>query len=155
MKIPLDVRKHSEGYKPFLTLYVKVPSQKLPGGATVKGIVYSFVDTGSPYTIICENDARRLGIKVHGKPRMILLGGSQLHSYYMKGVVLKAVCEDKKTVCDLSIPEVGVIQPIPNVPKSIEVSKSIPSIIGVDLLEYHKLALYFDVYNKVAYLEKV
>jgi len=155
MKIPLDVRKHSEGLKPFATIHLKIPNQKTICGTTIRGIIWPFVDTGSPLTIISETDSEKLGIEVSGTPEEIWLGGAQLDSYNLKRVVLKVVCEDKKTICDISIPEVGVIRPILSNENSILVSKSIPSIIGVNLLEYHRLALYFDAYNQISYLEKV
>jgi len=70
MKIPLDVRTYAEGLKPFITLYIRIPKQK------VHGAMYPFVDAGSPYTLISKTDADRLHIRVSGHPRTILLGGS-------------------------------------------------------------------------------
>jgi hypothetical protein len=154
MKVSLDVRMHSEGLKPFATLHLRIPSQRVRG-SMVRGILWAFVDTGSPYTIISETDSERLRIQISGTPRRVWLGGAQLYNYDVRGVVLKVICEDKKTIWNISMPIVGVIRPIPNVARSAEVSRAIPSIIGVDLLQHYRLALYFDAHNKISYLEKV
>jgi hypothetical protein len=154
MKIPLDVRAHSGGLKPFATIHFQIPTQKVRG-STVHGLLWAFVDTGSPFTIVSEIDSRRLRIQTYGTPREIKLGGAPLYSYELKNTIFKVVCEDKKTICNISLPSIGVIRPIPKVKRSIEVSRSIPSIIGMDLLLVHRLALYFDPTNKSSYLERV
>ena len=154
MRIPLDVRMYSEGLKPFVTVHLKIPKQKVRG-SIIRGIFWPFIDTGSPFTVISQTDAERLRIKYSGKPRKIWFGGAQLHSYDVKGVELKVVYEDRKTICDISMPTIGVIQPIPNVKLSYDVAKAIPSVIGVDLLKRHRFALYFDAHNEISYLEKV
>lgn len=154
MKIPLAVRMHSEGLKPFVAAHLKIPEQKVRG-STVRGLISPFVDTGSPFTIISQTDAERLRIRVSGNPRRIWLGGAPLHNYELKGVELKVAYEDKKTFCDISIPTVGVALPIPNDANSIKTSKAVPSIIGTDILLHHRLAIYFDICHKISYLEKV
>jgi len=83
------------------------------------------------------------------------LGGAPILSYPLRNVTLKALCEDKKSVFNMSMPIVGVIQPIPNHDQSIRSAGSTPSIIGADLLERYRLALYFDICNEISYLEKV
>jgi predicted aspartyl protease len=149
MKIPLDVRTYAEGLKPFVLVYIRMPKQK------IHGAMYPFVDTGSPYTLISKTDADRLRIRVSGHPRTILLGGAPILSYEIKGIQLKVLCEDKKTACDISLPTIGVLKPIPNNEQSMKVVGTIPSIIGVDLLKYHRFALYFDATNNISYFEKV
>ena len=149
MRILLDVRTYAEGLKPFVTVYIRMPSQR------VHGAIYPFVDTGSPYTLISKTDADRLRIKVTGKPRTILLGGAPIFSYELREVQLKTLYEDKRTVCDISLPIVGVLSPIPNNNQSSKIAGTIPSIIGVDLLRYHRFALYFDACNEKSYLEKI
>lgn len=149
MKIPLDVRTYAEGLKPFITTYIRIPKQR------IRGAMYPFVDTGSPYTLISKTDADRLRIRVFGHPRTILLGGAPILSYETKGVQLKVLCEDKKTAYDISLPALGILKPIPNNEQSMRVVGTIPSIIGVDLLKHHRLALYFDAINDISYLEKV
>ncbi|MCX6664951.1 MAG: hypothetical protein NT038_02655 [Euryarchaeota archaeon] len=76
-------------------------------------------------------------------------------SYELKGVQLKVLCDDKKTVYDLSIPVAGVLKPLPNNSQSIKIAGTIPRIIGVNLLKHHRFALYFDAWNEISYLEKV
>jgi len=154
MKIPLDVRLHSGGLKPFVNIHLKIPHQKVRG-STVRGIFSSFVDTGSPFTLISEMDSNKLRIQISGKPTVIHIGGALLNKYDVTGVELKTICEDKKTICDISIPSIGVIRPVPGVSRSPETSRAIPSIIGVDILKQHRLALYFDVVNEVSFLEQV
>lgn len=149
MRIPLDVRTYAEGLKPFLIVSVRIPKQNIHGS------IYPFVDTGSPYTLISKTDADRLRIQISGHPRTILLGGAPIFSYELRNVHLKVLCEDKKTVCDISLPTVGVLKPIPNNSFSLKVAGTLPSIIWVDLLKYHKFALYFDAYSETAYFEKV
>ncbi len=149
MRIPLDVRTYAEGLKPFVTVYLRIPHQR------IHGAIYPFVDTGSPYTLISKTDADRLRIKVLGHPRTILLGGAPIFSYELKGVQLKVLCDDKKTVYDLSLPVAGVLKPLPNNSQSIKIAGTIPSIIGVDLLKHHRFALYFDAWNEISYLEKI
>lgn len=83
------------------------------------------------------------------------MGGAPILSYEIKGVQLKVLCEDKKTAYDISLPAVGVLKPITNNEQSMKVAGRIPSIIGVDLLKHHRLALYFDAVNDISYLEKV
>jgi len=68
---------------------------------------------------------------------------------------LKVICDDKTTICDISLPFVGVIGPIKNNPKSVEVAKSLPSVIGVDLLIHHRFSLHFSPCQHLAYLEKI
>lgn len=154
MKIPLDVRIYSEGLKPFATVHLKIPGKTLRG-STIRGIFWPFVDTGSPFTAISQIDAQRLRIEVSGTPRKIWFGGAELYKYDIKDVELKVFCEDKKTICDISVPVIGVIGPIKNNLKSVEVAKSLPSVIGVDLLIHHRFALYFSPSKHVAYLEEV
>jgi len=154
MKIPLDIRQSSGGLKPFVNVHFKIPYQKVRG-STVRGILSAFVDTGSPFTIISEVDSTRLRIQISGTPRTIQLGGAMINGYEVKGSEFFVLCDDKKNYCNISIPSILVARPINRVPHSIEVSKALPSIIGVDLLLHHKLALYFDVYHKISYLEKV
>ena len=97
---------------------------------------------------------QRLRIATSGKPRTIWFGGAELYKYEIKGAELKVFCEDKKTICDISLPFIGIIGPIMNNPKSVEVAKSLPSVIGVDLLIHHRFSLYFSPCQLVAYLEK-
>jgi hypothetical protein len=154
MKIPLDVRTSAGGLKPFANVYLKIPSQ-IVRGSTVRGVFSAFVDTGSPYTLISEIDSLKLRIQLRGKPMQVPIGGSLLHKYDINGVELKVLCDEKKTFCDIGIPTIGVMRPMLEVPRSSETSKAMPSIIGVDVLKHHRLALYFDVCNEISYLEKV
>jgi len=154
MKIPLDVRLHSEGLKPFVNIHLKIPHQTVRG-STVRGLFSAFVDTGSPFTLISEMDSNRLRIQLSGKPMLIRIGGSLLNKYDVTGVELKAICDDKKIICNISIPSIGVIRSVPGVSRSPETSRAMPSIIGVDILKQHRLALYFDVVNKISFLEQV
>lgn len=153
MKIPLDVRTSSGGPKPFVSVHLKIQSQKVRE-STVRGVFSAFVDTGSPYTMISELDSVKSRILLMGKPMQVNIGGSLLYKYDISGIELKVMCDDK-TTCDIGMPTIGVIRPMPGVARSPETSKSMPSIIGVDVLKYHRLALYFDVCNEIAYLEKV
>lgn len=150
MKIPLIVRTYAEGKKPFATVSIKIPQSR-----TIHGRISPFVDTGSPWTVISKTDADRLHIIISGTPRTVYLGGAPILSYPLQNVTLKALWENKKSVCDMSMPTIGVIQPIPHHDQSIKSAGSTPSIIGADLLERHRLALYFDIYNEISYLKKV
>jgi hypothetical protein len=153
MKIPLDMRMYSEGLKSYATVHLLIPGKKFHN-ATIRGIFWPFVDTGSPYTVMSQTDAERLHITASGTPSSILFGGAELYRYDIKGVVLKVVCDDKHTICDISIPDFSVLRPIQNNSKSIETSKKVPSVIGVDLLIIHKFALYFKPCERIAYLEQ-
>lgn len=153
MKIPLTVRMHLEGLKPFASAHLKIPWQKVRG-SIVRGRLWPFVDTGSPFTVISQTDAERLRIRYSGTPRRMWLGGAPLHSYELQGVEFKVDCEDK-TLYNISMPTISVVQPIPNDEDSIKTAQALPSIIGVDLLLFHRLAIYFDAYHKMSYLEKV
>jgi hypothetical protein len=145
---------HTGGLRPFADIHLKIPWQKVRG-STVRGIFSAFVDTGSPFTLISENDSIKLRMQTKGKPRQIPLAGTLFNMFEIDDVILNALCDDKKTLCDISMPSIGVIRPISNVPRSTEMSKALPSIIGVDLLKHHKLAFYFDAYHQISYLEKV
>ena len=153
MKIPLDVRTYNEGLMSYATVYLLIPGKKFHN-ATIRGIFWPFVDTGSPFTVISQTDAERLHITAFDTPRVILFGGAEQYKYDIKGVVLKVSCEDKHTMYDVSIPNFGVLGPIPNNPKSIQASKRVPSVIGVDLLLIHKFSLYFKPCEHIAYLEQ-
>ncbi|GEM_PF-5964617 len=152
MKIPLLIRKYSEGLKPFCELHIRyTPST----GRPVRGVCHAFVDTGSPITFISQTDANRLNIQPSKvSSRTMRIGGSPVLMYSVKNMKIKVMCEDNKTICDLSLPTIGLALPIPNNTQSIKNAKTLPSIIGVDMLKYHKLALYFDVANDISYLEK-
>lgn len=144
----------SGGPKPFVNVHLKIPSQEVRG-STVRGVFSAFVDTGSPYTMISEMDSLKLRIQLEGTPMQVNIGGSLLYKYDVNGVELIVICDDKKTFCNIGMPTVGVIRPMPGVARSPETSKSMPSIIGVDVLKHHRLALFFDVCNEIAYLEKI
>ena len=118
------------------------------------GIYHAFVDTGSPVTFISQTDANRLNIHSYSGCRTMRIGGSPILMCSIKNMKVKVMCDDNKTTYDISLPTIGLALPILNNTQSIKNAKTLPSIIGVDMLMYHKLALFFDVANDYAYLEK-
>jgi len=150
MKIPLVVRSYANGLKPFAFIGVKIGKSR--------GWVNGFVDTGSPFTLVSQQDIQRLNIPLRlacsGTPRTINLGGGVIYGYPVSAAQLHILAEDKTPV-DISIPTVYLVQPIPNSKHSIEVARGIVSIIGMDVLLAHDLAIWFSPSKQKAYLEKV
>jgi len=150
MKIPLTLRKYSEGVKPYCALHF---SYDPPYGRKSRGHVDAFVDTGSSFTSICQTDAKRLSLVPTATPRQIRIGGSLVNYHPVQHSSVKVICDDKTTIYDVSIPTVYVTLPIPNNARSLECAPYLPSIIGTDFLIQNKLALYFDPARGIAYLE--
>ena len=149
MKIPLMVRTYSEGLKPFCEVHF---AYEPPYGRKVRGIFDAFVDTGSPYTIVCKTDALKMNLNSTGDGRQIYLGGAPILLYPIRSPSLKVICEDK-SICNIGIPTVNIALPIEGNKKSVDVAVYLKSIIGVDLLIHNRLALNFDPSRNVAYLE--
>lgn len=149
MKIPLTVRTYSEGLKPFCEVHF---AYEPPHGRKIRGVFDAFVDTGSPYTIVCQTDAVKMGLCLTGEGRQIYLGGAPILLYPIHKPSLKVMC-DNKSICDIGISTVHIASPIEGKKKSMDVNSYLKSIIGMDLLIENKLALFFDPGRGVAYLE--
>jgi hypothetical protein len=76
-----------------------------------------------------------------------------IYGYPVHGALLHILTEEKTPV-DISIPTVYLVQPIPNSKHSVEVARGIVSIIGMDVLLAHDLAIWFSPSKQSAYLEK-
>jgi hypothetical protein len=150
MKIPLFVRTYANGLKPFAFFALKIGKSR--------GWVNGFVDTGSPFTLVSQKDIQRLNIPLRqvcsSTPRSINLGGGVIYGYPVRGAQLH-ILDEKKTPVDISIPTLYLVQPIPNNKHSEEVARGIVTIIGMDLLMAHDLAIWFSPSQQSAYLEKV
>jgi hypothetical protein len=121
------------------------------------GSIGAFVDTGSPWTVISQKDAEKLNIPFHifrsQTPRIIYLGGKPLNGYTIQNVHLKFMSEQKQSI-DITIPSIYVLYASGKDRKSLQLSKSLPSILRVDFLIDNKFALYFDPCNRQSFLEK-
>jgi len=61
--------------------------------------------------------------------------------------------DDKGDIVKFEMPSVSVLDPIAK--KPVEEYKGIPSVIGVDFLRLHKMALYLNIHKNIAFLERV
>ncbi|MGB2729059.1 MAG: hypothetical protein WBD09_11455 [Halobacteriota archaeon] len=148
MKIPLHLRKAYPGEER-LFAYVPVTIR----APRIYGQINALVDTGSPRTVIAPKDAVKLKVPFkilpRSAPKDLRIGGVTLPAYSLKGILL-GVIDENRTMKRIDMPMINVL----NRPQQYKGEiNHIPSILGTDFLEDNKLALYFDPYNKIAYLE--
>lgn len=149
VRIPCHVRRFVRGrFFPFVPFTVR--------SARVFGIIEALVDTGSPFTVLSTTDALKLKLPITKmrKGESVHLAGFRFLSSPIKNPAIRFRTEDGKSH-GINLPKMGVLIPTKINKKTLQDVKHIPSILGNDLLEEHKLALYFSPATKVALLETV
>lgn len=116
----------------------------------------ALIDTGSPFTVLSPLDAMkmRLPIKSMQKGLGVSLAGFRFFKHNLKNVSFTFKTADDGSI-SFQFQNLGVLVPTKINRKVLEDIKPIPSIIGNDFLEEHKLALLFNPSQKIAYLETV
>jgi hypothetical protein len=135
MKIPLKVLNN----RIFINAGVR--------GKRLVGNLIFYIDTGSPTSFIGETDARRLQIPysmLTFKDRA-LMGGTKIAFADLKNVTIKFIAE--KGLFEIPCNKFKIAK---NLRKK---GSSDMSIIGVDFLTTHKLALFVNAHKGIAYFE--
>lgn len=122
------------------------------------------VDTGSFHTLIGQSDLEKGFLKDRTlkrevtsiPPDKVRIGGGRHDGYKIRGVKIRLATENKANIS--SFP--SFIDVFPSVvyalySESDKETAQIPSIMGTDCMIKNKLAIYFDPYNKEAYLTQV
>jgi hypothetical protein len=116
------------------------------------GFIEALVDTGSPFTVLSPTDALRLKLPITtmrtGSP--VSLAGFRFLNHPLEKANLNFKKEDGQYYqVEMKI---GVLVPTKTDKAALEAVKHIPSLIGNDFLEDHKLSLVFNPSAKVAFL---
>jgi hypothetical protein len=61
--------------------------------------------------------------------------------------------DDRGEIAKFEMPSISVLEPITR--KPAEEYRGIPSVIGLDFLRIHKMALYINIDKSIAFLERV
>lgn len=150
MRIPLHIGKAYPGEE---RLFAFVPIAIRAVKYRVYGQVVAVVDTGSPKTLIAPRDAVRLKVPFkilhRSNPKDLRVAGVVLPAYSMEGVLL-GLTDENKAMVRINPTMINILNRPPQYKGEI---KHLPSILGTDFLEDNKLALYFNPYDKIAYLE--
>jgi len=134
----------------FATFVLKAPHIRLLP-------IFALVDSGSPWTALAPMDSQflRIPIKTLRKAQehpKILFAGDVFRRLLLTDVEL-VFKDDKGDIVKFEMPSVSVLDPIAK--KPVEEYKGIPSVIGVDFLRLHKMALYLNIHKNIAFLERV
>jgi len=118
--------------------------------------VEALIDTGSPFTVLSPVDAMkmRLPIKSMRKGLGVSLAGFRFFKHNLKNASFTFKTADGGAI-SLQVQNLGVLVQTKINNKVLEDIKPIPSIIGNDFLEEHKLTLFFNPSQKIAYLETI
>lgn len=119
--------------------------------------MWAVVDTGSPVTFMSEGDAKKntnIPIGRFEYKKNITLGGATFKLFEMVDVTI-GFMNDEGQLEKIKVPSFFVGKSTQTTKKGILESLNTPSIIGTDFLKDYKLALYFNPYKNVAYLERV
>ncbi|MDI6860124.1 MAG: hypothetical protein QMC85_06490 [Methanocellales archaeon] len=156
MRIPLVVKSEVGGLKPFVRMSIRVHERRI-------GVISAFIDTGSPWSVISKKDIEtiqrfsRISLYTLARgrrTRQIPLGGAIFEGLPIEKDTSLVMKDDSDQLVSINPQSLYALQPSKD-KRSTKYASSIPSIIGVDFLEDSRFALYFDPYNKRAFLEKV
>lgn len=149
MKIPFYVRKAYPG-EDRLFAYVSVAIRV--DRYRIHGHFDAIVDIGSPRTVMAYKDAVTLKVSFKSltSSTPLRVGGLIFPTYNMKDVLF-GVMNGEGMMERINTPMVNVLNRPTKYKGEI---KHMPSLIGTDFLENHKLTLHFDVFNKRAYLDE-
>jgi len=146
MKIPLKVEESAGGLKPFAYFSIKAPH--------TFGKIKAFFDTGSPDTIISESEALRLKIPFADKQAKTSYGvGGDPISLYEAKISSFSFIDDKEELETIESPLVYISRCMKKEDRRM-ITAGMPNILGVDFLLKNQFKLFFDPYNKVAFIEK-
>lgn len=152
MKIPLKLRKRFDEYMTFVSFIIRAPQHHirlLP--------ILALVDSGSPWTSLAPMDSKMLNVPVRtlrratNHPR-IMFAGDEFWRLLMTDVEL-FFRDQNGEIVKFELPSVTVLDPIRRAPA--EEYRGIPSVIGVDFIRIHKMALYLDLNKNISFLERV
>jgi hypothetical protein len=147
MKFPLYVKTFAEGLKPYAGVSANI--------LNIHGGFEAFIDTGSPWTTLSLKDAKRImGRHIprlsRNTPRHIKIAGETVNSYPIENVSYHLRNEDGES-STFNSPQIYLLKSTTSGRRSA--MDTLPSIIGMDFLIEHNLAIYFDPAHKKAYLE--
>jgi hypothetical protein len=148
VRIPLSVEKFYEERKlVFASVFVR-----LSAGHGARGISAA-VDSGSPFTAISTRDALafQLPISSWQKGEMTYLAGFKFYRYILDATL--SFKDDQNRIISFK-QKVAVLVPTKLNKSSIEEVQNVPSLIGTDFLEDHKLKFIYEPYTMTAYFEK-
>jgi len=105
--------------------------------------------------VLSTKDALRFRFSINSmrKGMTVRLAGFKFFRYSLKKVTFTFRTEDKTSIC-YNVSNFGVLIPIQKGKNALNDVKPIPSIIGNDFLEDHKLTLVFNPSEKIAFLEE-
>jgi hypothetical protein len=152
LKIPLKLRKRFDEYMAFVSCIIRAPQyhlRLLP--------ISALVDTGSPWTALAPMDSKILNVPIRvlrratDHPR-IMFAGDDFWRLLMHNVEL-SLKDQNGEIIKLELPSITVLDPIRKA--QAEEYRGIPSVIGVDFMRIHKMALHLDIDKNMAFLERV
>jgi len=149
-RIPLHVQTAAGGLKPFAYVVVYAPQYRIRGKR-----IRLFLDSGANDSIICETDAKLIGVNYRrlDKPKKFRgVAGCAINGYRLNDVILR-FRDEEDNVISINFPEIYALYCIQKDKKAIEASKGFPSILGVKFLLDNQFSLFFDPSKKIAYFE--
>lgn len=147
-RIPCQVRRQFKDAKmPFVTISVSSKSPPIRTGTT------ALLDTGSPYTGMSPRDLLKSRMRMKlAKGETIELAGMKFFAPVMKEAIIRLRTEEGKTL-SYEVDDMRAFVPTRIDDRIMRKAQDIPTIVGVDFLEAHGLALFFDPKAQEAYLE--
>ncbi|MFH1590953.1 MAG: hypothetical protein ABIC95_03415 [archaeon] len=127
-----------------------------------KQYVEFVVDTGSPYSFISYGDALKFQIPLsqYTKSEALQFGGSTYNRVQLPHLDLYVFKEGWKAAEELSEEyllrmniEINALKTTKKGKEKERLAQMMPSIIGMDFLEKHKMGLFVNPSEKIAYLE--
>jgi len=130
---------------PFVTFFIAGPG--------ISMVVDALIDTGSPFTCLAPKDLINTGVPfTRMRGETIHLAGHKFINVQIKGAVL-SFRTDTGGLYNVEPPSIGGLVPTKRNATTLREVEHIPSIIGNDFLEDHKLALHFDPSEETVYLD--
>jgi hypothetical protein len=117
--------------------------------------ISALVDSGSPWTSLAPLDSKMLNVPIKALRRAtnhprIMFAGDEFWRLLMNNIELYLKDQNGEIV-KLELPSVTVLDPIRKTPA--EEYRGIPSVIGVNFIRIHKMALHLDLNKNIAVLE--
>ncbi len=149
MRYPLQIREIQGSKRIILPVLSRQPR--------CYGNFEAIIDTGSPRTIIGAGDAEKLRIPYHSLKESVSLigfGRGSMPTLLVEKFIIVIKSEDgtsKNLSIQVSIPNVPLLRKTDQ--NMLKHAFTLPTIIGLDFLEFNNLKLFIDIIKNVAYLE--
>ncbi len=113
------------------------------------------VDTGSPYTLLMQGDAARLGVPLNSLKysKTTRLGGTKYNLFELSNVQLN-FRDEKESLFVMHLEKIYIAQTTRVTDDAKREADSLPSILGIDLMTSQKLTLVFSPHKNEAYFQK-